>query len=76
VERIGDGRRAEQGDDLLLALAHGQLVRIALFDQVTLVDRLFVQNSAPGNGEGHGGDQQEITHREGHRVSTGKMTGR
>src|SRR5690606_31372521 len=40
VERVGDRRRAEQGQHLLLVHADLQLFDGVLFDQVALVDRL------------------------------------
>src|SRR3546814_1020075 len=64
VERVGDGRRAKQADDLLLAHAGLQLVDRRFLEQVALVDRLPVDDAATGNHEGDEGEDQEFAHGE------------
>jgi hypothetical protein len=64
VERIGNGRGAQQRGDLLLALPDLQLGHGIFPDQVALIDGLLVDDAAPGGGQGDGGDQQEIAHRD------------
>src|SRR3546814_4933861 len=59
VERVGDGRRAKQADDLLLAHAGLQLVVRRFLEQVALVDRLPVDDAATGN---HEGDERSEEH--------------
>src|SRR3546814_14381326 len=62
VERVGDGRRAKQADDLLLAHAGLQLVDRRFLEQVALVDRLPVDDAATGKHEGDEGEDQEFAH--------------
>src|SRR3546814_21005702 len=70
VERVGDGRRAKQADDLLLAHAGLQLVDRRFLAQVALVDRLPVDDAATGNHEGDEGEEQDRkSDVEGKRVS-------
>src|SRR3546814_10573148 len=64
VERVGDGRRAKQADDLLLAHAGLQLVDRRFLEQVALVDRLPVDDAATGNHEGDEGEDQEFAYGE------------
>src|SRR5690606_14589704 len=61
VERVGPRGGAEQAGDLLLAQPRTQLVHRFLLHQVALVDGLLVQDTAAGNGERKGGDQQQAT---------------
>src|SRR3546814_6159744 len=55
VERVGDGRRAKQADDLLLAHAGLQLVDRRFLEQVALVDQLPVDDAATEIGRAHVG---------------------
>src|SRR3546814_20913220 len=58
VERVGDGRRAKQADDLRLAHAGLQLVDRRLLEQVAVGDRLPGDDAATGNHEGDEGEEQ------------------
>src|SRR3546814_16189891 len=60
VERVGDGRRAKQADDLLLAHAGPQLADRRFLEQVALVDRLPVDDASTGNHKGNEGEDQHF----------------